>query len=104
MTEDYQDDSMMIHTDADMEIAPAISLNIFLTVNNYFSSIIAAAKSDAVLQEPWQQVLSPPAVRYCSDNEVSTLLVHTSIFFAERCAVTPAERLIVCFCYMQSIL
>ena len=48
MTEGYHDDSMMMHMDADMEVAPAISLNIFFTVSNNFSSFIAAAKSDAV--------------------------------------------------------
>lgn len=80
MTEDYQNDTMIMHINADMEVAPAISLNIFCTVTNNFSSSIAAAISDAVCfeshgnrSERSKQVLSSSAVRYCSDNEVTSL-------------------------------
>lgn len=51
MTEDYQNDTMMMHINADMEVAPAFSSNIFCAVINDFSSSIAAAKSDAVCFE-----------------------------------------------------
>ena len=82
ITDDDQDDYMMMHMDAGMGDAPVISLNICFMARNISGSFVAATKSDAVCCKSHsnrlgdrKQVLISPKVQYCSDNEVATSFI-----------------------------